>query len=368
MPVPISSYDDLTARWLTERLEANGHLRAGVVRSVEIAGRGQTETTAYATLHVAYSPSVLTTAPNRLFVKFTRPDIDAGWLTRHNEKEHTFYARAFGDPSLPTVSYLDMQTSPNHWQSRMPIVPYYDMARYEQTGRAHLILADMTATHAQTRNLPRPLPPEILATAFRALARVHAAWWERPALRTFPNAPNRDYDRSDARWTEIKEGCGPALVDALTPIWSQFTTDPLWETLVANARMRESLTLTHRDLGLQNFLYPRDLERDEAILVDWGYYAVCDPFEEINELFVVNFSVDERKAVEQEMLREYFAAFQEHGVRSYSWEQFIDSYHRSLIGCLVEMLGGWGVDAENIAEVLAAFQGIGGMTRVRELL
>ncbi|HEU5133308.1 MAG TPA: hypothetical protein VFT26_14435, partial [Pyrinomonadaceae bacterium] len=151
----ITSLDQVKPVWLTRVLRREGLLKSASVAEVSYDS-SVTSFSVIAHLRLSYSRS--STAPDRLFLKFSKPvhpvtTPEGGW-------EAVFYKSVA--PHTPNV------------------LRCYDAVFSPEQRKLHLLLEDVSATHYSEP--PSQLPParrncELIV---RALADVHATWWEAP--------------------------------------------------------------------------------------------------------------------------------------------------------------------------------------------
>jgi hypothetical protein len=160
----ITQSSDITPAVLTDILIQCGVLRSGAVTAVtlEMESSHKGFISNVATFHVTYSHDAGINAPQRLFLKITKPDLHPEYR-QAGQHEVTFYTTI-----LPAAHDL-------------PIARCYFAAWDETNRHAALLLADLSQSHMQR---PSPLPPgphqcqHIVAS----LAQIHAHWWNHPQL------------------------------------------------------------------------------------------------------------------------------------------------------------------------------------------
>lgn len=157
----ITHLADITPKWLTDRLRAQGYLPHGEVREIHETKREKTTTSLTAQLHVVYSADATNTAPERLFLKIAKPELPAEVLAIVGKRKVSFYNAIRGTK----IAHL--------------VPRCYDAAYAEESGQFQLLLEDVSEMHYQTE---WPLPPDLSACeqAIDCLATLHAHWWNRP--------------------------------------------------------------------------------------------------------------------------------------------------------------------------------------------
>ena len=153
--------EKFSADFLTERLRLSGVLPRGHVLEVEFGERRPTIVSLAAPLRVAYSSDAPAEAPTSLFLKTTRGGLDPG-LRSVGEREVAFYR--YAAPLMPDG----------------PLPRCYDAEFID--GSFHLLLEDLSETHAIITTWPLPPSDEACERIIDAWASFHAFWWRHPSL------------------------------------------------------------------------------------------------------------------------------------------------------------------------------------------
>jgi len=133
--------EKFSAGFLTERLRASRALPCGRVLAVDVGEHRPTLVSTAVPLRVEYSSDAPAAAPTRLFLKTTRGGLDPG-LRSIGEREVAFYA----------------------------------------DGSFHLLLEDLSETHALVTAWPLPPSDEACERIIDIWAGFHAFWWRHPSL------------------------------------------------------------------------------------------------------------------------------------------------------------------------------------------
>ena len=327
----ITDAEQVTPEWLTRILCEKDYLSQGQVISVQKANRPQQTATWFADisfLHVSYSGKAPKSAPRRLFLKVSRPDLEPADLL-YGRKEVEFYstiANAMDDP---------------------PVARCYDAVYAPDTGRSHVLLDDLSETHIQPQP---PLQPsrrhcELLLDS---LAKFHAHWWEHPRLGTDilkllnGETSSEQVLRLPPSMHETAE-MFPGFVDLLDDRLPAARRD-LYEKVLLSwpfSRLSERLderrgiTLIHGDAHAWNFLYPRDPERNRVCIIDWHEWDISLGTNDLAELIVLWWYPERRARMEEPLLRRYHRQLIEYGVKGYAWEQCWNDYRLSAIRILL---------------------------------
>jgi hypothetical protein len=332
---------ELTPAWLTEVLRREHLLKDGRVIAIE-----SHPTSAFNshTLHLqptyAQSGELVVPAaapPSRLLLKCSLP---VEWAQRAGGREVAFYEMVAALPDHPAM-----------------IVPCYDAAYDAQSGNSHLLLQDLSDSHvvpverAKQITLADNLPSAThLTQAVDALARFHAFWWQNPRLGTGAarigawwsdeSHVATETQRRRHAWTEMlthdKEILPPQLVgimarvlDGLMPLWQRYMQPRL--------ATHNTLTLTHGDAYLANFLCPRPGQPGNAYIIDWQSPEVYLGASDLVTMCATFWTREQRAEGERELnvLRHYHRTLQENGVSGYAWEDLVRDYQLSLVDWLL---------------------------------
>ena len=214
----------------------------------------------------------------------------------------------------------------------VPIPRCHD-AQFSETPRAyHILMDDLSATHANTWELSPTL--ERASAVADALAALHAHRWGPERLR--PVGGTIPGPAEIARYVgHVRQGLEP-LLETLGG-----TLDPAWRDALHNVfaqhpglmqdRTRDAagFTLVHGDVNPGNILAPRD-GGGRAYLVDrqpfdWSlttWLGVSD----IAYMMVHWWETTLRRQWEVPILRHYHEALAHRGVSGYAWEQLLLDY------------------------------------------
>ena len=152
-----------TAAWLTSILRQQGCLDQGDVVGVQKESPYFSGMSVLSRLTLTYSLDAPASAPSLLLLKI--PVSEPEWIVTpgQGKKEVEFYGTVAGA------------------MSDAPAVRCYDAVHCPESGRSHLLLDDVSATHSRPE---WPLPPLNVQCEklIDCIARFHAFWWEHPRL------------------------------------------------------------------------------------------------------------------------------------------------------------------------------------------
>jgi hypothetical protein len=302
MPDLITGTDQVTPDWLEGVLQRAGCLPRGRVRELQASAQ-ETTTSRVLRLSVQYAGEAPDAAPWRLLLKLSRP----GFHPQFGEQEVAFYTQVA--PAMP----------------HPPIVRCYDAAYCPDRKQSHLLLEDLSETHAGVGSRP-PAPRETCARIVRCLARFHAFWWDHPRLGrdigSPPEPPNV------ARLEEHVAGFLSFLGDQLSGdqqrIYRQVarTAGDRWQRRFASGR---HLALIHGDAHFENFLVPHH-ERDAIRIIDWQFWNTSVGPQDLAFMIARNWTREQRRGLELDLLRLYHQELVCCGVEGYTWERCWNDY------------------------------------------
>jgi thiamine kinase-like enzyme len=98
------------------------------------------------------------------------------------------------------------------------------------------------------------------------------------------------------------------------------------------ADRRGPLGLVHGDFRLDNLLFGGPLAKRELTVVDWQTVGWGPVMSDVSYFLGGGLSVEDRRAHEQELVREYHSALSEQGIPEFSWEECWQGYRRQAFG------------------------------------
>jgi hypothetical protein len=296
-------------------------------------------------LDVSYSPQVAGGLPSRLLLRCWREGGGPG------VREARFY-----DEIAPLSPHT-------------PTVPCYDAVCESDTGRWHVLLRDISLTHAPG---PEPLTPAqrsflmpgygdpgLAAVPYSAatyeavvaaVASLHARWWD-DALITAerhwgsPDGPHCMCRAGDA---DSLGGIAQQWIDRVMPRYRRAHPDDppaeqwqlceraarSWPDLFGARIAAGNLTLTQGDGHLGNVFLSRSRPPDRVYLLDWdAYQRGIGPWD-LAYMLVISHAPAIRRRVELDVLRAYHECLAADGVAGYSYDQCLADYRLAVLGCL----------------------------------
>ena len=331
----LTELDQATPEWLTMILRQGAYLPPGQVVAAEPTPVNASSDVAH--LRLRYSADAPADAPAHLFLKITWPGLEQR-MPQRNKKEIAFY-QALGDatgyPFLVRCYTADYVSGTGIG---------------DDVDRFHLLLDDPSATtHVAYEHSHVPPTSEQRALILESLARLHAFWWDHPLLRQ----PQFDSMRGEQATRDLLVWAQQTLPASLDFLGDRIPPERarLYETvcaalfpkLLARLARGRHLTLTHGDIHVGNFLYPRDPARDGVYIIDWKGVEVTLGASDLAYMMALMWFPQLRQRVERDLLRRYHALLQEQGVTGYSWDDLWNDYRLMVMRHFCTAMWGWSV-------------------------
>ncbi len=216
------------------------------------------------------------------------------------------------------------------------IVPRcFEAHRDSETRAWHLLLEDLTDTHAVATQWPLPPTRRQCGAIIRAHARLHASWWDSPQLGVSVGAwlAPEDLDRQMQRVAADLQRFADRVGDLLSAERRR-----LYERLLACApRLQQryhshrNFTITQGDAHVWNTFLPRDEGVDDARLFDWDSWRLEVATRDLAYMIALHWYPDRRRAMEHALLDEYHETLVAHGVRGYDRSALDADYRASVL-------------------------------------
>ena len=283
----ITAAEQITPAWLTHILQKQGVLPVGQVIGIGHQ-TNQTYTASVSYLGLTYSEDAPASVPHDLVLK-------AG--ARRIEVEFFNHIA----PAMPDA----------------PIVRCYDAAFDPASQNSHLLFHNYDQTHF-TLGSGDSLTTEHFQSITRTLAIIHAYWWENPRLRQ--DFVRLGEDIMGFVRAQAQQGF-PKFVDALdnklTLGWHArferlFATGPLPQH-IERLNAGQQVTFLHGDSHPWNFLFPRNSEQDQLLLLDWAVWRIGIGTDDL-AYTGLSFLPQHRATIEQDVVKQYHRQLLELGV------------------------------------------------------
>jgi len=304
-----------TPAWLTDILRVSGVLPRGAVVDIRMAVEPPGNST-IVRLAPSYSDDAPPSVPSRLLLKLSRLQGAEPSLTgERRQAEVDFYSRIA--PLMP----------------RPPVPRCHSAAYAPASGAAHLLFDDLSQTHHAYKSVDRVDRPAGEAL-MRALAQIHAFWWERPTLGDMAARPTTQRVAADI--DEMRQWYprfADVLGEQLSPQWRRTYERVLAALPRLLQRLTDGrpLTLIHGDANLSNSLLPRDAARHRALIIDWEFWNISYVGEDLANLMALFWPREQRQALELPLLRAYHAALVQFGVSCYDWPALWYDYRLAIV-------------------------------------
>ena len=307
---------EITPSWLTWALRSGDYLAQANIVAITAQAIGQEVgfLDGLARLHLTYDHDE-GGAPTSVVVKI--PSGEAAYRQIGNryhayEREIRFYDEVA--PSSPV---------------RLPRCFYRGM---DQAADAYLlVLEDLGAMSAGDQ--VQGLTQAQAQAAVEAIGKLHACWWETPALETLDWMPHRNIQPARYRqfWPRFRETIGP-LLPASALALGERVGDHL-EGLLRAMEQRPH-TIVHSDFRADNLLFD-DLSRpDPVVIVDWQLAIRSRGAMDVARLLCGSMSSADRSACEMVVLLHWHQTLETGGVTGYSFQQALHDYKMGALLCL----------------------------------
>jgi hypothetical protein len=191
--------------------------------------------------------------------------------------------------------------------------------------------------------------------AIAHIARFHAHWWENPALGNLNWLADRPGAPSDAQVAERHEEWWPAflleveyqLPDAVMEIGQRLGEQR--GRIARHLFAGRPRTLIHSDYHLDNLLFGED--GTSLFVVDWQFVKHGRGIWDVAYFLSQNLAPADRQAIEMDLLSDYIAILNHHGVQTYSLGDAIRDYRLSFLhrlGALISTIAAMPFTREQI--------------------
>jgi len=295
-PLPPAAH----AGHLTEALRRAGVLADGSVREVAVESARTTVISRIIRLRMTYGGAA-PDAPCSLILKTAHPErLGPDWIS--GRQEVAFYRQVAAAMTAGLVPRC------------------FDADWDAETGDWHLLLEDLTDSHAIP--LPWPLPPgeAQCARIVDARARFHAAWWDDARLGiqvgTLLQGAVLDalLQGLAQRYAQFVDRFGDVLPRERRALYEHFlATAP---RLSADADAPRNRTIVQGDAHVWNCFLPRDGGGDVR-LFDWDSWRIDAGVSDLAHMMALHWYPDRRARLEKPLLDRYHKALLTHGVHGY---------------------------------------------------
>jgi hypothetical protein len=177
--------------------------------------------------------------------------------------------------------------------------------------------------------------PDKALLALHELARVHAPVFADPQLGATPWL-NQEMPLNQGLLSQILPGFLERYEDRIAPehrdVCERFIAS--LDGLIADRR--PPLGLVHGDYRLDNMLFGASDAPRRFVVVDWQTVSWGPVMTDVSYFLGGSVTVEDRRAHEERLVREYYEALHAHGVRGFGWDECWQEYRRlSFLGVLM---------------------------------
>ena len=200
-----------------------------------------------------------------------------------------------------------------------------------------ILMEDLSASHSEMSDWPKPLPQQATHWVLDAIARFHAASWDtfdhaglpdfladQRAYQTFLGYLKRDLENYttglSASLEPERRSLFISVLDYLPRLWEE-----VWQKRLETKR---ALPLIHGDLNPGNILYPNQAG-GRVVLVDWEAYRRGLPTSDLAMLFALHLCPEYDEVLP--FLHAYHNCLYQAGVREYSFSSLLEDYQIALM-------------------------------------
>jgi len=306
------------AAHLTDALRRAGVLDHGRVSAVAVESSRPTVLSHIVRLRLTYAGAAAG-APASLVLKTGHPD-RAGPTWNAGRQEVAFYTEVASAMSAR-------------------IVPRCFEAAWDQgTNKWHLLLEDLTETHAIATIWPLPPSTVQCEAIIAAWARFHAGWWDDARLGGTVGKWGDDDDaaaylkRFAERYAQFADQLGDRLPAERRALYERLLDAA--PRLGARYRTRRNLTIVHGDSHVWNCLLPREGSGEAIRLFDWDSWRIDTATDDLAYMMAMHWYPDRRRRLERPLLDRYHGVLEAHGVRGYDRRALDDDYRLSVLWSL----------------------------------
>lgn len=296
-------------------LRRSGLLGEAGIRDVAVESSRATVLSQIVRVRLVYDGSV-PEAPPSLIYKTSHPDrVAIGWNAGRHEV--AFYR----------------EVAP--WSAgRVPRC--FEAACDEAAQTWHLLLEDLTDTHATAGEWPLPPPLPVCEAIVEGHARHQATVWDGPLLERLMEswrwrdaaAAGETLERIAGQVARFVERLGDRLPPERRDVYARLLDRA--PRLIRRFQDRRNLTVVQGDAHVWNCFLPKD-GGDDVRLFDWDSWRVDIGASDLAYMMAVHWYPDRRGRMERPLLDRYHAALLAHGVRDYDRRNLDDDYRFAVL-------------------------------------
>ncbi|MCP5032782.1 MAG: phosphotransferase [Actinomycetia bacterium] len=173
--------------------------------------------------------------------------------------------------------------------------------------------------------------PEIARAAILELVGLHAPSWCDPSLRGIdwigePSPDSNQIVRAiyNANVPGFMERYGASLEDDQREIITRFGS----AESIFSGLLPQPFSLVHIDYRLDNLLIDESSTPARITAVDWQTITLGSPLADVAYFIGAGLLPDDRRAIERDLVREYYDALCQAGISDYAWDDCWNDYRR----------------------------------------
>ncbi len=208
----------------------------------------------------------------------------------------------------------------------------------------HLLLEDLTDTHQVTTQWPLPPSMPHAEAIVRALARLHAAWWDDPRLGvsigSFATSEQTGANVADfaAHYQRFADQLGDRLCAERRAVYERFIAAA--PQLLERYHSRRNLSIAHGDAHVWNFLVPKAAGTDVRVF-DFDQWRINVPAQDLAYMIALHLYPERRAVVERRLLDFYHETLVAHGVTGYDRAALDLDYRRAVLWHITKPVWQW---------------------------
>ena len=209
----------------------------------------------------------------------------------------------------------------------------------------HLLLEDLTDTHQVTTQWPLPPAVPHAEAIVRALARLHAAWWDDPRFgHTIGSFATREQTGANvagfaAHYAHFADQLGDRLSAERRAVYDRFIAAA--PRLLERYHSQRNLSITHGDAHVWNFLVPKAAGSDDVRVFDFDQWRINVPAQDLAYMIALHLHPERRVATERPLLDCYHETLVGHGVTAYDRAALDQDYRRAVLWHITKPVWQW---------------------------
>lgn len=335
--------------YLTAALRKAGALDRGAVREVKVLHQRDTIVSHIVRLGLRYVGES-DGAPQSLILKTARPAF-AKTLANAGRQEVAFYTQLA--PKMPP------RLAPR----------CFDGSFDEESLAWHLLLEDITDSHEIATQWPLPPSREQATAIVTALARWHASWWDHGSLgETVGTWMSIDdttklMETFASHYDRFADLLGDRLSEERRILYRRFIEQSA--RLFQRYHSHRSVTITHGDAHIWNFLLPRAGIADTVRIFDFDQWRISVPTGDLAYMMATQWYPERRQTLERPLLNRYHETLIAHGIGGYTRGALDQDYRWSVLWHITKPVWQWSVNIppviwwNNLERVMLAVDDLG---------